>query len=185
MSKVIKRMQLDALKDQFKEVRDYVLLTMTKFSANNENELRTLFAKKDVRLFMVKNSYARLVFKELGLEINDESELWNGPTVLAWGTDSIGQLSRVIDDELTDRKKVARYRNKVTVKGAIVDGSEVDFDFAKKMPTREEAIAKVVMMALAPAARVAGQLTGPAATIVGQIKSIGDEEKQEDGEQAA
>lgn len=181
MSKFIKQLQLQALSDRFAGVRDMIVLSIEKLSAINDNELRNRLAKKKVKLFMVKNSFTRKVFRDLGMNIDDDSALWKGPTVMAWGCDSVGELSRVVDEELKDKKKASAYRAAVKIKGAIVDGRELDFETAKKMPTREEAIANVIMLALSPAAKVAGQLIGSASTIAGQIKSLAEEEKS-DGE---
>jgi len=47
------------------------------------------------------------------------------------------------------------------------------------MPTRLEAIGRVLLLALSPAMRISGQLRGPGGTICGQIKSVG--EKKEEG----
>jgi hypothetical protein len=55
----------------------------------------------------------------------------------------------------------------------------VPFDIALKMPTRDEALGRVVMLALSPARRVAGQIVGPASQVCGQIKGIKDMKKDE------
>jgi hypothetical protein len=47
------------------------------------------------------------------------------------------------------------------------------------MPTRPEALGRVVMLALSPARRVAGQIVGPASQVCGQIKGIKDMKKDE------
>ena len=171
MSKVIKQMQMDALENTFGDVRDMIVLSISGLSNNADDTLRTELAKKNVRLHMVKNSFARLVFRDrLDMDIPDDSDLWDGPTFMAWGGESVGELSRVVDTELTEKSRAARYRKAVKVKGAIVDGRPMSFDLAKKIPTREEAIANVLGLALAPAMRLSAQITGPASQVAGQIK---------------
>ena len=62
-------------------------------------------------------------------------------------------------------------------------GQEVSFAQALKMPTRVEAIGRVIQLALSPASRLVSQILGPASTLAGQIKSIG--EKKEDAAPSA
>ena len=141
MSKVIKQMEMDALKKTFEGVRDLVVLSIKGLTATADYTFRADLRKKKIRLQVVKNSLTRKVFGELGLNVGDESPYWTGPTTLAWGAGSIAELSQAIDDELKnaeDRSLCTRTRS--TIKGAIADGQAVPFDAALKMPTRAEAI---------------------------------------------
>src|SRR5947209_3070825 len=183
MSKVIKQMQMDALKGTFHEVRDLVVLSVKGLTAQADNQLRAALRKKKNRLQMVKNTYTRRVFGELGLHIPADSPYWAGTTVLAWGTSSVSELSRAIDTELKAPKTVAQYKDKVTIKGAIVDGTPTRFDEALKMPTRTEAIGRVVMLAMSAGSRLVGQLLGPAGGVAGQIKTKSEEKTEEQTEE--
>lgn len=169
MSKVIKQMEMDHLKGAFQGVRDMVFLGIVGLDATTENKMRLELRKKGVRLHQVKNTLARRVFSELGMAIEKP---WGGPTTVAWGMSSVAELSQEIDGL---RKK---HDKKITVKGAVADGSEVPFEMALKMPTRTEAIGRVVMLALSPAARVAGALKGPAGIVCGQVKSIAEKKDE-------
>ena len=53
------------------------------------------------------------------------------------------------------------------------------FQQALKMPTRTEAIARVVGLILSPASRVVGQVLGPASRVASQINTIAEPEKEE------
>ncbi len=183
MSKVIKQMEMDALKTNFQGVRDFVVLSVTRLDCHADHGLRAALRKKNVRLQVVKNSLARRVFNELGLKIGDDSPYWLGPTMMAWGTESAGELSRAIDAELKNPKTTAAYKDRVTVKGGIVDGEAIDFARMTTMPTRTEAIAGVLAAILGPAGAIAGCLTGPAAQVAGQIETL--TEKKEEGTPAA
>jgi hypothetical protein len=46
------------------------------------------------------------------------------------------------------------------------------------MPTRAEAIGRVVMLALSPAAKIAGALRGPAGKVAGQVKSVSEKKEE-------
>ncbi len=183
MSKVIKQMQMDALKTTFGEVRDLVVLSVKGLTCLADGQLRASLRKKKIRLQVVKNSYTRRVFKELGLNLPDDSPVWKGTTVFAWGASSVSELSRSIETELKDLKKAAQYKDKVTIKGAMADGQPVTFDQALKMPTRQEAIGRVLSLAMSPASNIVGALKGPASGVAGQVKTIG--EKKEESPAAA
>jgi large subunit ribosomal protein L10 len=170
MSKVIKQMQMDALKKDFQGVRDMVMLNVVGLDAIAENKMRLDLRKKGIRLQMVKNSLARRVFGEMGLQAE---KAWSGSTTVAWGAGSVAELSKEIET------LVKKYAKKMTVKAALADGQEVPFDIALKMPTRAEAIGRVVTLLLSPARRVAGQVVGPASQVAGQIKGIKDMKKDE------
>jgi large subunit ribosomal protein L10 len=166
MSKQIKQMEMDALGRTFAEVRDLVLLSVTGMPAQAENQLRLALRKKNIRLQVVKNSLARRVFDRLGLKADS---VWEGPTTLAWGGGSLAELSRELDTAL-------RKNDKVKFKGAVADGQPVTFAQALKMPTRTEAIGRVVSLVLSPAARIAGALRGPAGRVAGQVKTLRERE---------
>jgi large subunit ribosomal protein L10 len=170
MSKVIKQMQMDALKRDFNGVRDMVMLHIVGLDAIAENKMRLDLRKKGIRLQMVKNSLARRVFTDMGLKIDS---VWEGSTTVAWGAGSVAELSKEIEGVVKKNDK------KMKVKTAVADGNEVAFAAALKMPTRAEALGRVVMLALAPARRVAAQIVGPASQVCGQIKAIKDMKKDE------
>jgi large subunit ribosomal protein L10 len=170
MSKVIKQMEMDALKKTFSGVKNLVFLSQTKLGAIADNQMRLGLRKKNIRLQMVKNSLARRVFSEMGLELKD---VWGGTTVIAWGGgESVKDLSREIEAALKEQtKKDPKFNEKVTVKAAVAEGEQVTFEAALKMPTRLEAIGELVGMILGPGAALASQLAGPGGQIASQIDS--------------
>src|SRR4051812_25068433 len=94
MSKQIKQMEMDSLKTSFQGVRDLVLLSVSGLSCQADNQMRLALRKKNIRLQMVKNSLTRRVFDEAGIRINKP---WQGPTTMAWGAESIADLSKEIE----------------------------------------------------------------------------------------
>ena len=62
MSKLVKQMQMDALKATFGNVRDLVVLSVKGLSAIGETQFRAAMRKKHIRLQVVKNSFTRRVF---------------------------------------------------------------------------------------------------------------------------
>lgn len=179
MSKAIKQLQMDALKATFRDVRDLVVLSIKGMTCQADGHLRAVLRKKNIRLQVVKNSYTRRVFSELGIDIPAESPYWAGNTMLAWGAGSVSELSRSIETELKVPKTAALYKDKVTIKGAVADGQLVTFKQATEMPTRQEAIGRIVGLALGPAARLVGALKGPAAGVAGQVKTVSEKKEEE------
>ncbi len=174
MSKVIKQMEMTSLTNTFQGVRDLVVLSIKGLSGTATTNFRAILRKKKVRFQIVKNSLARKVFADMGLNISPESKYWTGPTAFAYGGDSVAGLSKAIDSELKDAKKGLAYKDKVTIKGAVADGQEVAFDVALKMPTRDEARARIIGLVLSPASKLVAQLTGPASSLSSQIKKISE-----------
>jgi ribosomal protein L10 len=169
MSKQIKQLQMDALSKTFDGVRDLVLLSSTGLNSQADNKIRLDLRKKSIHMHVVKNSLARRVFDKLGLKLTTP---WEGPTLVAWGTSSIAELSKEIAGFMKKHEKNFK------VKTAVVDGQEIPFDLALKMPTRTEAIGRVVAQAMAPASRLVSQILGPASQVASQIKSITDRKEE-------
>jgi len=164
MSKQIKQMEMDALKETFAGVRDLVVLTASGVNCQTDNQLRLGLRKKNIRLQVVKNSLAQRVFDELGLHA---TKFWEGPTVVAWGANSLAELSRELDG-------ILRKNERIKPKGAIAEGQEVTFQQALSMPTRAEAIGRVVGLVLSPAGRLVSQIAGPGSRLLSQIKTLAE-----------
>jgi ribosomal protein L10 len=179
VSKQIKQMQMDALKETFRDVRELVLLNVTGLSCIADNQLRASLRKKNIHVQMVKNSLARKVFDDLGVKIPAESPYWAGTTWLAWGPDSVAELSQELDRQVVNNKAL---KDKVTVKGAIAEGQPLSFEQAKSRPTRAQALAAVVAAFMGPAQQLASQIAGPASQIASQIQKISE---RTEGEPAA
>jgi large subunit ribosomal protein L10 len=175
MSKAIKQMEMDALRQRFAGVREMVLLSVSGLNCTADNQLRAALRKKNIRVQMVKNSLARRVFKDLGLGISPESEFWARSTWVAWGTPSAAELSQELDKTVKDNK----YKGKVTVKGGVVEGQPVAFDVMLKMPTKAQALGTIVGMIIGPASQIASQIIGPASQIASQINTIAEKKPEE------
>ena len=169
MSKVIKQMELDAMKKTFTGVRDLIMMKVVGLDAISDNQVRLGLRKKGIRLQMVKNSLARRIFSDMGMPIDAG---WEGSTTLAWGGTSIAALSKEIE---TLAKKHEKF---IKVKSAVADGQSVSFELALKMPTREEAIGRVIGLALAPASRLVSQILSPGGSLAGQIKTISERKEE-------
>jgi large subunit ribosomal protein L10 len=180
MSKVIKQMQMEAIRKSFAGVRDLVVVSIKGLDCQADGAFRANLRKKDVKVQVMKNSLARRVFNEFGLNIPHDSPFWVGPTTFIWGssTSGIADVSKALESELKTSKIAPKYKDKVVIKGAVADGQPVPFDVALKMPTRLEAIGMILQAILSPGSAIAGCLTGPASQIASQIKQISEKEPE-------
>jgi large subunit ribosomal protein L10 len=179
MSKVIKQLQMDAIRKSFEGVRDLVVVSIKGLDCHADHALRANLRKKEVRIQVMKNSLARRVFTDIGLNVPTHSPFWTGPTAFVWGASSIAEVSKALDGELKSPKTGAQFKDKVVIKGAVADGRPLPFEQALKMPTRTEAIARVISLALAPASRLVSQLRGPGSSLASQIKTLSEKKPAE------
>jgi len=173
MSKKIKQMQMDDLAKTVHGVRDLVLLSVSGVESFVENKARLDLRKKNIRMQSVKNSLARRVFSQMGMEL---ANVWEGPTTIAWGGNSIADLCRSLNDTLIKNDKI---KDKIKVKTAVAEGEAMPFARALTMPTRQEAIASVLSAILGPGSAIANLLTAPASQVASQIKTISERKPEE------
>ena len=171
MSKAVKQMEYTALEATFRGVRDLVLLSPSKIDSGTDYNFRKQLREKKVRVQMVKNALAQRVFEAQGVKL--DAKVWTGTTLVAWGAESIKDLSKAVDGLIKDiEKKDPKQKDKLKVKTAVADGQPVPMATALTMPTRLEAIGEVIAAMLGAVSEIAGGLTGPAAQVAGQIATI-------------
>lgn len=168
--KEIKELELNDLRARFKGVKDFVILEPVKVDSGTEFEFRKRLREKKCTARLVKNTLARKVFTENGIEV----DVWSGPTLLVWGADSVKDLATAVDTVVRDLKKDPKAPDKFKEKTAVADGQAVTLALAKTLPTRLEAIGGVLDALLGPAAAIAGCLVGPASQLASILKTIED-----------
>jgi large subunit ribosomal protein L10 len=178
MSKAVKQLELDDLRKAFREVRDYVLLEPVKVDSATEYNFRKTLRDKKIRVKLVKNSYAKKIFGEMGIQAGNLS----GPTLVCWGGDSPKGLASAVDGAVKDSKKDPKAPDKYKEKTGLVDGNPMPLATMKTVPTRLEAIGEIVSAVNAPGSALAGALTGPASQLASILVAI--EEKKPAGEAA-
>ena len=179
MSKKIKAMELDALRAKIGEARDFVLVEPLKVDAGADYTFRKTLREKNIRVQMVKNSYAKKIFGEVNL---DAGEVWTKQTLLCFGGANVKELATTVDTAIKDSKKDPKAPEKYKVKTALADGQVVTLEDAKKMPTREEALGGILSALLAAGGNLLAAVNGPGSTLLAVVKAI--EEKAEKGADA-
>ena len=156
MSKYVKELMMDQLKSDLDGSRSVLIVDLKGLDAIAEHQLRRDLRKKSIKIRALKNTLARRVFSEMGMD--GLSQFLAGPSVAVWGGDGVAELAKEMSRQVKTLKKPA-------IKGGAVDGVVIgpsQVEDITKLPSREALIARVVSLALAPAQRivVAGQRAG-------------------------
>ncbi len=177
MSKYVKEMMMDQLRTDLDGARSLLILDLKGLDANAEYGLRRDLRKKSIRLRVLKNTIARRVFTDMGME--GLSKYLEGPSALVWGGEGIPELAKEISTQVKNLKKPA-------IKGGAVDGIVVGPDQVEditKLPSREVLIGQVLSLLLSPPRQALAMVTSPSSTLIGQLEAF--IKKHEEGGAAA
>jgi len=178
MSKPIKQLIVREYQSRIQGANEAMLIGIRGVKAIPATRLRKGLAAKKIKITVLSNALAKKAFT--GTPLEPLSKLLTGSSALAYGGQSAVEVAREI-------VKLIEKMPEVELKGAILDGQlfegKAGCTELSKMPTREEAVARVVTLIVSPARKLVGQIKGPGGTIAGIIKSI--EDKLEKGETIA
>jgi large subunit ribosomal protein L10 len=170
MSKYVKELMMDQLKSDLDGSRSVLIVDLKGLDAVTEHQLRRDLRKKAIKIRALKNSLARRVFTDLGLE--GLSQFLSGPSVAVWGGEGVAELAKEVSTQVKTLKKPE-------IKGGAVDGVVIgaaQVEDITKLPSREALIARVVGLALSPAQRVVALANAPAGNLQAQLKTLSERE---------
>jgi len=179
MSKPVKQLLRKELAGRLSGADALVVVSLMGVGGVANNRLRGELRAKGIHLTVVKNAIARQALSDVGLSV--AGELLEGPCALATGGEGVVTVVR----ELLNAAKTAPT---LEVRGALMEGEVFGPDRVvelSKYPTREEAVANIVLLARSPGARLAGALLGPGGRIGGALKAMADGDDAEAAEPAA
>jgi len=179
MSKYVKEMMMDQLRSDLDGSRSLLILDLKGLDANAEHNLRRDLRKKSIKLRVLKNSLARRVFSEMGME--GLSPFLEGPSAVAWGGEGVAELAKELSSQVKKLKKPE-------IKGGAVDGVVVGANQVEditKLPSREVLIGQVLSLLLGPARTALSLLSSPSSTLIGQLEALAERQQGEAGEEAA
>jgi large subunit ribosomal protein L10 len=179
MSKYVKELMMDQLRTELDGSRSVLILDLKGLDAVSENQFRRDLRKKSIRIRALKNTLARRVFSEMGMD--GLSRFLEGPSVAVWGGDGVAELAKEISTQVKALKKPE-------IKGGAVDGVVIgpsQVEDITKLPSREALIGRVAAMALSPAQRVVSLANAPAAGLMGQLKTLSEGAPEGDAESPA
>lgn len=176
MSKYVKELMMNQFRSDLGSTKSVLIIDLKGLDAVSETKLRGDLRKKKIHARLLKNSLAKRVFADLG--INGLDKLIDGPSVAVWGGDGPAELAKELSTQVKALKKPE-------IKGGSVDGVVIgpaEVESITKLPSREQLIARVVDLALSQARRVVALANAPAASLTSQIRTLAE---PQDGGDAA
>lgn len=134
-------------------------------------QLRKEARKTGVILQVVKNTLTKRAFA--GTQFACLNDVLHGPLCVALSTEAPGDAARLLKDFAKDHEKLV-------VKALAVGGSLYDvshLDAIASLPTRTEALTKLVVVIKAPIVKFVRTLAEPHAKMVRTISAVADKKK--------
>lgn len=181
MSKYVKNLITDHVRDRLQGVHDALLVQMVGLNANANNRLRSELQQKNIEVMVVKNSMAARAVADTPLAGMFDGLA--GSAAVCWGAEDVVSLAKEVS-RLAKDKKFEPFKPA----GGIMDGEKLTADQVEqvsKWPNREEQLSLLVGQILGPGAKLAAQLLGPGGAVAGQVKQLAEKEEGKEGEGAA
>ena len=176
MSKYVKDLITDELKNRLADVDTLLLVDVIGIENNKNVELRSKLREKNIQLLVVKNSLARRATE--GTALAPAFEGVEGTCAAVWGAEDVVSLAKEIV-ALADSKDY----EPLAPKGGVMDGQAMSADDVlqvSKWPSREELLSLVAGQLAGVASEISSQLVGASSELAGQIEQlIEDKEKEE------
>jgi len=174
MSKFVKDLLTDHLRQRLENVNDLLLVDLVGLDANRNGALRKALRTKNISVMVVKNSLARRATE--GTSLAPAFEGSQGTLALVWGGTDIVALAKEVM-RLAGDKQYAPF----APKGGVMGGAPLTADDVKgvsKWPSREEQLSLLLGQVLSPGAKLASQLMSAGGAVASQIKQRGDAESE-------
>ena len=176
MSKRLKNLIESELKTDFGPLEGIAVINPRGIGGNKSNAMRKKLHAKGLKMTVVKNTLARRAAADS--KITGFEKLLDGPSAVIFGQSSMAEVARLL---LAEKKE----DDKLELRGIFFDGDVYEgqkgVETVSKLPTREEAIANVVSMMLAPGAALAGIFKGQAGKVAALVKAV-EEKRRAAGE---
>ena len=178
MSKLVKDLITKELSSRWKDLDGVAVINPRGINATKNNGIRRRLHAKGLRMMVVKNTLARRATE--GTSLKGFDKLLDGPSAVIYGaaSASVPAIARVVLDE----KKAD---DTIELRGVFFDGEVYVGDKGVKqvseLPTREEAVGRVVAAILGPGRKLAAALKGPGGTLGAVLKTIEDKAKDKEG----
>ncbi len=173
MSKYVKNLISNQLRDQLQNVHDALLVNMVGLDANTNTRLRAELRTKNIHVVVVKNSMAARATE--GTPLASLFSDLSGTAAICWGGEDIVSLAK----EITRLVKDDKYKP-FEARGGVMDGETLtapQVEQVSKWPSRTEQLSILLGQILSPGALLASQLVSVGGALASQI-----EQKSEAGE---
>ena len=129
-------------------------------------DLRKKFFDSNVEYLVVKNTLLKIASDQNEISLGDE--LFSGSTAIAISYDEPVLAAKVIKDFLKDH-------DLPSIKGVLFEGSYLpasDFDKIANLPSKEESLAKIIVMLKSPVQNIVNLLNSPMVKLVNVLNGI-------------
>lgn len=174
MSKRLKQLIVQQLTAELGEVEEAVLLDYGGLTAEESVGFRSTLREAGISVNVVKNTLARRVFLDRGIEVPDS--WFEGPTAVASGGENAVVTSKALDDWRKANKKEMKFR------GGLLAGEPLDSAAAEKlakMPSPEELKGMVVSLVASPLIDTVSVVNNILAGMPLVLQAIADKKKEE------
>jgi large subunit ribosomal protein L10 len=172
MSKFVKQLVTDKLKDRLSDTNYVFLVSLVGIDANRNHALRTTLADRGIKMTVIKNSLARRATE--GTSIAAGFEKIEGACAACWGAADVVALAKELV-KLTKDKNLKGFE----IKAAVLDGEALNSTQAvdvSKWPTREEQIALLLGQIVGVGATLSSQMIAIGGGLASQIKQIAEKD---------
>jgi len=156
---------VSTLNEVFSNTSVVVVAHYSGLTVSQMTNLRVRMKDAGASLKVAKNRLVKLALK--GTNAEHISDLFQGPTVIAYSADPVAAPKIAAD--------FAKTNDKFVILGGAMGNAALDPAGVKavaQLPSREELIASIVACIGAPAAQLAGAIGAPAANIAGILSTI-------------
>jgi len=174
MSKYVKNLITDHLRQHLQGVHDALLVNVIGLSATANHRLRSELQNKGINLLVVKNSLAARA--TAGTPLSPMFEGLAGTAAVCFGGEDIVSLAKEIA-RLTRDQQFAPF----AARGGVIDGarlSEQQVAEVSKWPTRLELLSILLGQVLSPGANLVSQLISMGGALASQIEQRGKGEPE-------
>ena len=180
MSKTLRHTMAKELAGRFRKEQNFLFVDPIRIAALQADDLRAVLRHDKITLSVLKNSVARVAFKELGLA--DAIQFINGPTAVVTGNDDAAVMA----------KRLLAWKGKqavLEVRGGLISGKKITPDDVKRLaalPTKRELLAHLAGALAAPMSKLAGGMGSLLRGLPNAVNALKDKkEKQPEAAPAA
>lgn len=163
---------VNALKESFDGVNDFIFTDYRGLSVEQITELRNKLRELNAEYHVIKNNFAKIAFRDL--EYPEVGDYLVGPTAVAMARDESGPVAKELFKLAKDWP--------LDVKGGLINGNVFDggqVNEFSKLPTRIELIAKLMGTMNAPMQNFVYALNGVSTKLVRTLQAVADKKAEE------
>lgn len=181
MSKYVKNLVTEDLRERLLNVNDALLVNMVGLSANTNSRLRAELRNKNIHVVVVKNSMAARA--TAGTSLAPMFEGLTGTAAICWGSEDIVSLAKEISAIAKDDKNAP-----FTARGGVMDGDRLTAEQVQqvaKWPSRVEQLSILAGQILNPGGRLVSQLDAMGGALASQIKQMAEGAEETSDEESS